>query len=146
MPSLSRYLPATLTVALLLGLPAGSAWAGPAQTPGVDAAALLRLIGGLLLVIVVIVGLSWSLRRVGGFSHTAAGQLKALASLSIGGRERIVLVQVGKQQLLLGVAPGRVQTLHVLEEPLGDAGTGGGAPNGAFAQRLRGLMQQDEKR
>ncbi len=32
--------------------------------------------------------------------------------------ERVVLVQVGKQQLLIGVAPGRVSTLHVLDEPV----------------------------
>jgi flagellar protein FliO/FliZ len=29
-----------------------------------------------------------------------------------------VLVQVGGKQLLLGVAPGRVNTLHVLDEPI----------------------------
>jgi flagellar protein FliO/FliZ len=45
---------------------------------------------------------------------------------------RAVLIQLGNQQLLLGVAPGQVRTLHVLAEPvvdntasvLGEAGTG----------------------
>jgi len=30
-------------------------------------------------------------------------------------REKVVLLQVGKKQLLLGVTPGRIDTLHVLE-------------------------------
>jgi flagellar protein FliO/FliZ len=36
----------------------------------------------------------------------------------LGTRERAVLLQVGDQQLVVGVAPGRVQTLHVLDKPL----------------------------
>ena len=39
-----------------------------------------------------------------------------------------VLVQVGKQQLLLGVAPGRVNTLHVLDEPVTPQTTLAAAP------------------
>jgi flagellar protein FliO/FliZ len=38
--------------------------------------------------------------------------------VAVGAKERAVLVQVGRQQLLLGVAPGRVNTLHVLTEPV----------------------------
>ena len=38
--------------------------------------------------------------------------------MSMGARERIVLVQVGTKQLLLGIAPGQISTLHVLNEPL----------------------------
>ena len=53
----------------------------------------------------------------------------------MGARERVVLIQVGKQQMLLGVAPGRVQTLHVLDEPL--TGERSEDSDGSFAQNLR---------
>jgi len=59
------------------------------------------------------------------------------------------LLQVGEQQLLLGVAPGRVQTLHVLEQPLEQPTTARGAKrstDGAFADRLRRVMQQQDER
>lgn len=132
---------------LLAVLPAWAAEA-PAQ-PGVDASSLLRLIVGLVVVIGAIVVLGWMLRRVGGVSQQLGGQLKVLAGVSVGQRERVVLLQVGKQQLLIGVAPGRVQTLHVLDEPLEgwSEPPAGGSLQVPFAERLKAAMQQrDEKR
>ena len=38
----------------------------------------------------------------------------------MGPRERVVLLQVGNAQLLLGVTPGRIQSLHVLDEPVSE--------------------------
>lgn len=41
--------------------------------------------------------------------------MRLMGGLSLGGREKLLVVEVGEIQLVLGVAPGRVQTLHVLE-------------------------------
>ena len=55
--------------------------------------------------------------NVGGFS--GQGQLiKTLATTPIGLKEKISLIQVGEQQLLIGITPQSIQTLLVLEEPL----------------------------
>jgi flagellar protein FliO/FliZ len=70
------------------------------------------------LVLAVIFGAAWLLRRVKGLGRNAAGALDIIADLPVGQKERAVLVRVGNQQLLLGVAPGRVTTLHVLTEPV----------------------------
>lgn len=77
---------------------------------------LVQLGLGLLLVLALIVAMGWFMRRVSGLAGSAAGALRILGGLSVGTRERVVLIQVGEQQVLLGVAPGRVQTLHVLEQ------------------------------
>lgn len=79
---------------------------------------LLNMLLGLIVVLALIVGLAWMVRRSGALQGGAAGALRILGGLSMGARERVVLVQVGDTQLLLGVAPGRVQILHVLEEPI----------------------------
>lgn len=119
---------------------------------GVDAAALIRLVVGLGVVLFLIVAMGWVMRRSGRFTGAAAGQLRVIGGVSVGSRERVVLVQVGEQQLLVGVAPGRVQTLHVLDEPLSggdgtpDASRHPGSQVSPFAQRLRQMMQPDEKR
>jgi flagellar protein FliO/FliZ len=42
-------------------------------------------------------------------------QLAILGGLSLGVRERLVLIKVGDQQLLLGITPGRMEKLLVLE-------------------------------
>lgn len=92
--------------------------AAPPASPGVSSGSLLQVTLGLLTVLAVIVGIAWILRRYGRIRSEASGSLKILGGLFIGPRERVVLLQVGDTQLLVGVAPGRVQTLHVLDTPL----------------------------
>ncbi len=79
---------------------------------------MLQVIVGLLVVLGAILAVAWLVRRSGRFSSLAPGSLRTLGAMSVGARERVVLLQVGKQQILLGVAPGRVQTLHVLDNPI----------------------------
>jgi len=79
---------------------------------------ILQILTYLVLVILIIVGIAWMLRRFGRINSAVNGDLKVLAGLSVGQRERIVLVQAGSVQLLLGVAPGHVQTLHIMDRPL----------------------------
>lgn len=77
---------------------------------------MLQLVMGLVIVLVTIVAVAWVMRRFGQFSALPNGAMKIIGGLSMGTRERIVLLQVGKTQLLIGVAPGRVQTLCMLDE------------------------------
>lgn len=77
------------------------------------------------IVLAVIFAAAWVLRRVRGFSKASGGTLDVLADLPLGQKERAVLVRCGKTQLLLGVAPGRVNTLHVLAEPVETPSTTG---------------------
>lgn len=81
-------------------------------------AGLLQVVLGLLVILLLIGGTAWLLRRFTHLQSTAQGNMKILGGLPLGPRERVVLIQVGDKQLLVGVAPGRVQTLHVLEQPL----------------------------
>ena len=76
------------------------------------------------------------LRRVNRMGPgAAAGPLRVIGSASVGAREKVVLVAAGERQLLLGVAPGAVRTLHVFEEPV--AVNEGEAPALDFAAVLR---------
>jgi len=79
---------------------------------------VVQMIFGLIFVLVLVFAIAWLLRRVGGVSLTGGGALKVISGMSMGSRDRVVLLQVGEEQLLLGVSPGRVQTLHVLEKPI----------------------------
>lgn len=45
-------------------------------------------------------------------------QLKMVANLSLGSKERIVVIQVAEQQLVLGVTPQQVTLIDRLDEPL----------------------------
>ena len=86
------------------------------QSPGLGGAFL-----ALLLVLGLIVGLGWLLKRLPGSGFRQAEGLRVVASINLGAKERAAVVQVGGEQLLLGIGAGGVRTLHVLPQPLPEA-------------------------
>ncbi len=95
---------------------------------------------GLVLVVVAIVVAAALVRRFFRLTPGAQGRLRVVCGLTMGSRERIVLLQVGEVQLLLGVSPGRIQTLHVLEQPLEGIELGG--PGGlSFREQLKHALK-----
>lgn len=99
---------------------------------------LVRLTFGLLAVLAAIIVAAWLMKRVGRFQSGVGGAMKVIGGLSMSARERVVLIQVGETQLLLGVAPGRVQTLHVLQERI--ASQSPDVESGRFAEKLRAAL------
>ncbi len=71
----------------------------------------------LAVVLAAIFALAWLVRRVRGVAGSVSA-LGVLAEVRLGPKERAVLLKVGGEQLLIGVAPGRVNTLHVLAQPV----------------------------
>jgi flagellar protein FliO/FliZ len=110
----------------------------PAPEP-LAAANLFQLMFGLIVVLIAIGVTAFLLRRLGRLPH-GPGAMRVISGLSLGARERAVLIQVGDKQILLGVAPGRVQALHVLERPVEPSVSSSG-PSGTFAERLAQLMR-----
>lgn len=124
--------------------------AGADSTPAIKPVPILsqsdvmQWVGGLGLVIILILISAWVLRQFNQVSISQGKRLKILGGLSVGARERVVLLQVGEKQLLLGVAPGRVEKLHVLdsvdiEKSQDDHHIE--TETGNFADRLRHVMQ-----
>lgn len=131
---LARFL--LLAVAMLPGLARAADAVLPA--PGVGDVAIS--LGGIILLILV---LAWGFRRMRlpGATGAASG-IKIVSALPVGTRERIVLLQVGKQQLLVGMGPGHMETLYVLEQPLPEQAAAKELSNfaGSFAGKLRQAM------
>ncbi|MDU9410187.1 flagellar biosynthetic protein FliO [Pseudomonas sp. zfem001] len=136
-------------LALFLSMPVAAMAAEPAgkaATPmaGSDIAGQLgQLLLGLLLVIGLIFLLAWLLRRVQQLNPKGGQVIKLLSSQALGPRDRLVLVQVGNEQILLGLSAGRITPLHVLKEPVHLADAEQATPE--FAQRLMELMGKDQK-
>ncbi|MBL1321137.1 MAG: flagellar biosynthetic protein FliO [Methylophaga sp.] len=103
--------------------------------------ALLETFGGLLLVLAIIALLAWLLRRTGQFNSAANGEMKIIAGLSLGSREKAILLQVGDQQILVGVTAQHVQTLHVLENNIETQNKVKFATS-SFADKLQQMMKQ----
>jgi flagellar protein FliO/FliZ len=139
-------MPTTRTSLLALAVLTLGLWPdfASAAKPGeaVGAGSLLQLAFGLIVVLGAIGFGAFLLRRLGKYSTPMSEALRILGGVSLGARERAVLLQVGDQQLLLGVAPGRVQTLHVLERPIVESAPATLVGANGFAERLAGLMKR----
>lgn len=82
------------------------------------ASAMVQTLLWLMVVVGLILALAWLARRVGGVHFQNAAGLKMLSVLAVGNKEKIALVQAGDKQLLIGIAPGGINTLHVFDEPV----------------------------
>jgi len=135
-------------LAATVGAPASNE-AGPAATVaaatgGSMAGQLTQLMLGLLVVLAVIVALAWVVRRVQQAAPRGGQVIDIVSARALGPRDRLVLVQVGDEQILLGVSPGRITSLHVMKEPVrSPARSEQATPE--FAQRLMELLGKDQK-
>ena len=114
----------------------------PAASP-LGPAAVAQVLGALAVVLALLGGAAWLLRRLGAGGMRRGGAVRILGGAALGARERLVLVEVGETQLLLGVAPGRVQTLHVLERPVRETEGRAAPADSGFARRLAAALQRD---
>jgi flagellar protein FliO/FliZ len=98
---------------------------------------------GLAIIVIAIFAMAWVIKRTGYVNTRANGQLKVIGGLTLTQRERLLLVQVGKKQLLIGVAPGRISTLHELDENI-DLNAEEKPHMESFANKLQSLLRGEK--
>ena len=125
-------------------LAAATPAATPATAPGSLGGQLAQMVFGLLLVVGLIFFLAWVLRRMQSTAVKGGQVIEIVGSRAIGPRDRLLLVQVGKEQILIGHTPGSIEALHVLAEPV-EVPAGARQATPEFAQRLMELMGKDPK-
>ncbi|WP_281648241.1 flagellar biosynthetic protein FliO [Parendozoicomonas sp. Alg238-R29] len=98
---------------------------------------LLKMLFTFVFVICLLFGLAWWVKR--WRPELAPGQvgLKTKAVLSLGGRDRVVVVQAGERELLLGVSSGRITLLGDYDKLLPDPDV---KPHNA--QKFRDLLKR----
>ncbi|WP_425572743.1 flagellar biosynthetic protein FliO [Paraburkholderia heleia] len=130
------------------GASGASAVIAGSAVPSLGFGAVVQTVLGLALVIAVVFGCAWLARRLGlqGGPHNAL--VKTVGGASLGGKERVAVVEIGDTWLVLGAAPGSVRLLHTL--PAGElpAGVAAAAPNapalsGTFARRFRDALKSE---
>lgn len=97
----------------------------------------MSMIISLLMVLVVIVISAIILKRFQGVSQNING-LKIITSLHVGAKEKIVVVQAGEKQLLLGVTAQQITLLETLDVPL----VNNHESRKDFAQSIAKLLKQ----
>jgi flagellar protein FliO/FliZ len=97
-------------VALVVSSVASAADAPP--PPVSFAPGLLQATFGLAIVLALIWGAAKLTKRISPMGASSRSPIKLVAAQSVGQRERVVLIELGDNWLLLGVAPGQVSALH----------------------------------
>jgi len=103
-----------------------------------------KWLGGLIFVLALFFLCVWLVRKAGGFSLNNTQQMRVVGGLALSSKERLVLVQLGDKQLVLGVCPGRIETLHVLEGDDCLQVNQASPKNESFAQKLTTVMTEQD--
>ena len=112
-----------LALFALMTVPAVAQEAVPAVSPSslFTGDYLLQVIGSFVVVILLLIGVLVLLRRFNGVSSQMSGNMRVISSVGVGQRERVVLLQVGAEQILVGVGPGNVRKIHAFDQPVVEA-------------------------
>lgn len=144
-----RALVALCAGAALPARAAGQAAAHAVEVPSLGAAGFMQAGFGLVLVLALVFGCAWLAKRFGLQRPLAGGPVKIIGGASVGHRERVVVVSVAGDWLVLGVAPGQVRTLHTIAADQVPPDMPMPAPSAAaasamqFAQRLQQKLRKD---
>ena len=96
----------------------------------------------LLAIVALIAGLAWLMKRMRGFGPSGAGRIQVLADQTLGVKERCVLVRVGDTDILIGVAQGSVNTLHVFAPGASTEAPPAPPPSGTKVPNFKDLLMR----
>ena len=108
----------------------------PPPAPASSAGGLLSTTFALLFVLALLIGLAWFLKRFGPKNFGGGNSnVKLVGALSIGARERILVVEVGEQWIVVGASPGRMNALATMpRQENSEATTTTALPTANFAE------------
>jgi flagellar protein FliO/FliZ len=130
---MNRYLsrPHGLIHGALLVLPLAAHAADSTAAPS-SSGSLLQVLFGLVVVLGLLAGAAWLMKRSGAMRPAAGTVARIVGGVSVGTRERVVVIEVGEQWVVVGVAPGQVNALATMprqETPAAQAGAQAADPN-----------------
>ncbi len=135
------------TAAPAAALPAVPPGAPMTMAPTASAGSLMQTILALVFVLALLIGLAWFMKRYGPKVMGGNAKMRVVSSLNLGGRERVVLIEVADQWIVVGASPGRINALATLPRQEGDLPALATAQNGpAAANFSEWLKQTIEKR
>ncbi|MGC9423360.1 flagellar biosynthetic protein FliO [Vibrio sp.] len=102
---------------------------------------LATTFGSLLFVVVLILCLAWLLKRMRVTTLGQQKEFQVIRQLPIGTRERLMIVQAGDEQFLIGVTTQSIQLISKLSTPLIQEAD----DQRSFATQLTQLVKKHDK-
>ncbi|MDU6923550.1 flagellar biosynthetic protein FliO [Franconibacter helveticus 513] len=108
---------------------------------------LIQVSGALTLIILVILLAAWVARRFGfAPKHSGNRELKLSSSISLGNREKVVIVDVEDARLVLGVTASQITHLHTLPPKAATEEAAAPAPGADFQQLMKTLLKRNGRK
>lgn len=76
-----------------------------------------EMAGGLFLVLIIFIGMAWAMRRFNLQMPGAQSNIKMLSALAVGPKEKVLLLEVEGEKLLIGVTTHTINALHQFKQP-----------------------------
>lgn len=95
----------------------GTPSTAPQSAATASAGGFFQVLLGLVLVLALLAAIAWVLKRFNLARITSNAPVKIVGGVSVGNRERVVVVEVADQWIVVGVAPGQVNALSTLARP-----------------------------
>lgn len=96
---------------------------------------LMEIAVALAATLAVVFACAFLLKRFGAPVGTTSGGMAVVASLSLSAKERLIVVDISGEQVLLGVSPGQIRLLTHLANPIASDDI----QSPGFASVLKGL-------
>jgi flagellar protein FliO/FliZ len=115
-----KQLKAVSSLLLWLVVSANAAAATAAATQQTTASAtttagsFFQVLLGLIVVLALMAAAAWTLKKFGVSKLAGNAPVKIVGGVSVGNRERVVVVEVADQWIVVGVAPGQVNALSTM--------------------------------
>lgn len=106
---------------------------------GVDT--ILQVLFALLCVILLMVFLSVLIKKYNILPNSSSNQIKVISGLALNNKDKLLLVKVGTEHLLIGTSPGNINKLHTLKNysELEDEPETGISAKGSFQSLFRSM-------
>lgn len=115
LPWLSFFSSLKCRLAIAIAAGCGSGLAHAAETsPASSAGGILQVLMGLTLVLGLMALLAWAIKRLNAGRPAGNAAIRIVGGVSVGTRERILVVEAAEQWIVVGVAPGSVNALTTM--------------------------------
>ncbi len=97
--------------------------AATAATATSTAGNFFQVLMGLIVVLGLMAGTAWLMKRLGMAKSAGNATVKIVGGVSVGNRERVMVIEVADLWIVVGVATGQVNALATIPRPEGAAAT-----------------------
>lgn len=91
---------------------------GKAFNAGLSADSLLQVFMVLIFIVLLIFALSVVLKKFNMLPAGSGKLIKIISAVSLSNKDRLLLIQVGDEQLLISSSPGSINKIHTLANPI----------------------------